>query len=115
VARLSLRLDFSNGERLGPGKVELLERIHAHGSIAAAGRTMRMSYKRAWELVDSLNRTFREPVVATRHGGERGGGAMLTPFGEAVIGRYRAMQAAAEAALAADIAALEQAQAPAGR
>jgi molybdate transport system regulatory protein len=112
---LTLRLDFTNGERLGPGKVELLERIRAGGSIAAAGRAMGMSYKRAWELVDSLNRTFREPVVATRLGGEHGGGAALTPFGEALIGRYRAMEMATRAAIAGDIAALEEAQLPAAR
>lgn len=113
--RLTLRLDFANGERLGPGKVELLERIRAEGSIAAAGRAMGMSYKRAWELVDSLNRMFCEPVALTRLGGERGGGARLTPFGEGLIARYRAMEAATRDALAADLAALEAAQSPPGR
>ncbi len=104
---LRLRLDFPGGPRLGPGKVALLEHIRATGSISAAGRAIGMSYKRAWDLVDDLNRTFREPVVATRLGGTQGGGAALTPFGVDLIARYRAMEAAAREALADDIRALE--------
>ena len=108
MTRLTLRLDFGNGERLGPGKAELLERIRATGSISAAGRSLGMSYKRAWELVDSLNRTFREPVVSTRHGGERGGGAGLTDFGERLLAAYRAIEATARQATAPQVGALER-------
>jgi molybdate transport system regulatory protein len=107
VTTLTLRLDFANGERLGPGKVALLEEIARTGSISAAGRALGMSYRRAWELVDSLNRTFRGPVVATRHGGERGGGAALTPFGLEIVAIYRRMQQITAVAIAGPLAALE--------
>lgn len=107
MTTLTLRLDFANGERLGPGKVALLEEIARTGSISAAGRALGMSYRRAWELVDSLNRTFRGPVVATRHGGERGGGAALTPFGEELVETYRRMQQRTAAAIAEPLAVLE--------
>jgi molybdate transport system regulatory protein len=109
LTRLTLRLDFANGNRLGPGKVALLARIEATGSISAAGRGLGMSYKRAWDLVDSLNRTFHEPVVITRLGGTRGGGAALTPFGTALVARYREMEDVARQALAGHVLALEQA------
>ncbi len=105
--RLTLRLDFAGGDRLGPGKMALLERIRSTGSISAAGRELGMSYKRAWDLVDSLNRTFREPAVATRLGGTQGGGAALTPFGMTLVTRYRDMEAAARAAVAGHVEALE--------
>lgn len=108
MTTLTLRLDFANGERLGPGKVALLEEIARTGSISAAGRALGMSYRRAWELVDSLNRTFRGLVVATRHGGERGGGATLTPFGEELVATYRRMQRLTAAAIADPLAALER-------
>lgn len=107
LTRLTLRLDFVDGQRLGPGKVALLERIAATGSISAAGRAIGMSYKRAWDLVDSLNRTFREPVVATRLGGAQGGGAGLTPLGAELVARYRDMEALARDALASHLEALE--------
>lgn len=107
MTRLTLRLDFVGGDRLGPGKVALLERIDSTGSISAAGRELGMSYKRAWDLVDSLNRTFREPAVATRLGGTQGGGAALTPFGRALVARYRGMEAAVREAVAGDVAAFE--------
>jgi molybdate transport system regulatory protein len=107
--RLSLRVEINSDVRLGPGKVSLLERIRETGSISAAGRAMGMSYRRAWLLVDSLNRGFRQAVVTTRHGGRRGGGAELTAFGQELILRYRRMQSAAEQAVAGELAALERA------
>lgn len=107
MTRLTLRLDFAEGRRLGPGKVALLERIAATGSISAAGRAGGMSYKRAWDLVDDLNRLFRRPVVATKLGGAQGGGAELTAFGAELVARYRSMEAVARGALAADLAAVE--------
>ena len=104
--RLTLRLDFDNGARLGPGKVELLSHIAEQGSIRAAGAAMGMSYRRAWLLADEINRMFREPSVFTRHGGKAGGGAGLTPFGSALLARCRAMEEKAKEALADDLQAL---------
>ncbi len=109
TTRLSLRLDFGDTVRLGPGKVRLLELIGRHGSISAAGRAMEMSYRRAWLLVDSLNQAFAQPVVATRPGGKADKRAELTPFGREVIRRFRAMEAAARQAVAQDLQVLEQA------
>lgn len=108
-ASLSLRIDFEDVGRLGPGKVRLLEHIGATGSISAAGRAMNMSYRRAWLLVDSLNQIFREPVVLTQAGGRSGGGAELTPFGRALVERYRAMEREARRSLAGHIRALKAA------
>lgn len=107
--RLSLRVELGPEVRLGPGKVRLLEQIRETGSISAAGRAMGMSYRRAWLLVDSLNRGFRQAVVTTQHGGRRGGGAELTTFGEELILRYRRMQSVAERAVAGELAVLERA------
>jgi molybdate transport system regulatory protein len=107
--RLSIRVDLAGGVRIGPGKVALLEEIARTGSISAAGRALRMSYRRAWDLVEELNRTFGRPVVTTAAGGPGGGGASLTAAGEAVIGEYRAIEAAAEAAARRHVAALARA------
>lgn len=90
--RLSLRLMFGADAMLGPGKAELLERIRDTGSIAAAGRGMRMSYKRAWMLVETMNSTFREPLVDSTRGGPNGGGARLTGTGAIVLAEYRALE-----------------------
>jgi molybdate transport system regulatory protein len=95
MARLTLRIDFGGERAIGPGKVKLLELIDASGSISEAGRRMGMSYRRAWLLVDDLNRSFREPVVTTQPGGSRGGGAALTRFGRDLIKKYRAVEAQA--------------------
>lgn len=81
MARLSIRIDLDPDGRLGPGKVLLLERIGQHGSIAAAGRSLKMSYRRAWELVAELNGSFREPLVVAQMGGRRGGGAAAARSG----------------------------------
>ena len=81
MPHLSIRIDFDDEGRLGPGKVALLEQIDREGSISAAGRAMNMSYKRAWELVAEINRTFEEPLVTAQTGGQAGGGAALTPRG----------------------------------
>jgi molybdate transport system regulatory protein len=109
MARLTLRIDFDQDRAIGPGKIKLLELIDALGSISAAGREMKMSYRRAWLLVDSLKKTFREPLVASQKGGAHGGGASLTPAGVAVVRHYRAVEAAAHAAGAAHIEALNRA------
>ena len=78
MPRLTLRIDFDQDRAIGPGKIKLLELIDSLGSIAAAGRQMGMSYRRAWLLVDSVNHCFRQPVVASQAGGTHGGGASLT-------------------------------------
>lgn len=104
-ARLKLRLLF--GEHvLGPGKAELLEHIQTSGSISAAGRAMKMSYKRAWMLVEEMNATFRDPLVESARGGIGGGGARLTPTGLAVLAHFRAVEDATARAGAEDIEAL---------
>jgi molybdate transport system regulatory protein len=90
--RLSIRLDLVSGARIGPGKVAVLEEIARSGSISAAGRALRMSYRRTWELVEDLNRRLGTPVVETAAGGSGGGGAVLTRAGKAVIERYRAIE-----------------------
>jgi molybdate transport system regulatory protein len=105
--RLSLRLELGHVVRLGPGKVRLLELIDELGSISAAGRAMGMSYRHAWLLVDSLNQAFRLPVVATKPGGNASKRAEVTPFGRDMMRRFNAIQAAAQAAVAADLQALE--------
>ena len=90
--RLSIRLDLESGARIGPGKVAVLEEIARSGSISAAGRALRMSYRRTWELVEDLNRSLGTPVVETAAGGSGGGGAVLTRAGKAVVERYRAIE-----------------------
>src|SRR6201996_3898005 len=100
MAKLSIRIDFEDADSVGPGKIRLLELLAETGSIAAAGRAMDMSYRRAWLLVAALNGMFREPVVATKLGGKAGGGAELTPFGAEIISRYRDMERLAQTAIA---------------
>ncbi|CCE00321.1 winged helix-turn-helix domain-containing protein [Bradyrhizobium sp. STM 3809] len=103
---LSLRIDLDDGSRIGPGKIALLENIERHGSISAAGRAMDMSYKRAWDLVDEINRVCRQPAVARQTGGRNGGGAALTPFGAQLVERYRRIERDAAHAVKKDLAAL---------
>lgn len=101
-----LRLVLEPDVAIGPGKIDLLDQIRETGSIAAAGRRMRMSYKRAWQLVEEMNQAFREPAVTTSRGGAEKGGAALTPLGLEVLDRYRRMEAETERAIAGDLAAL---------
>jgi molybdate transport system regulatory protein len=96
--RLTLRVDFGTDRAIGPGKVLLLEAIRDTGSISQAGRSLGMSYRRAWLLVDDMNRCFREPVVTAQPGGAQGGGAALTAFGETVVQKYRKIETQATAA-----------------
>ncbi len=107
MSRLRLRILFGPAAMLGPGKADLLDHIARTGSITAAGAAMGMSYKRAWGLVETLNATFAEPVVTTLRGGPGGGGARLTPTGEEVLRRYRAIEARLAATSTEDLAALE--------
>lgn len=92
---------------IGPGKAELLERIERCGSIAAAGREMGMSYKRAWQLIRTLNAMFRAPLVDSTRGGASGGGAVLTENGHRVLALYRAFEAEAAGAGASQLAELQ--------
>ena len=94
MARVTIRIDLGTHGAVGPGKVRLLELIGESGSISAAGRAMGMSYRRAWMLIAGLNQCFREPVVETKLGGSRGGGAALTRLGRDLVGHYRALEAA---------------------
>jgi len=105
--RFRLRLHFAPGGMLGPGKAELLERIARTGSIAAAGREMGMSYKRAWQLVETMNAMFREPLVESTRGGARGGGAEVTETGQAVLAEFRGLEDTARKAGADHIARLQ--------
>lgn len=98
-----LRILLGEAIAVGPGKADLLAAIAAEGSISAAARTMGMSYRRAWLLVDELNRVFVGPVVVSETGGRRGGGAVLTALGQDILRRYRAMEQRAAASVADDI------------
>ena len=103
---LSVRIDLDSEGRIGPGKIQLLENIDACGSISAAGRAMDMSYKRAWDLVDEINRICRHSAVERQTGGKNGGGASLTPFGLSLVARYRKIERAAASAVREELMAL---------
>ena len=109
TTRLKLRFDFDETRRLGPGKIELLEAIRRHGSIAAAGRDFGMSYRRAWLLVDELNHMFTAPVVEARGGGRNGGGAVLTEQGETIVSLYREAERKMSRSASREIEQIEQA------
>lgn len=87
------RVDFGRDEAIGPGKIALLEHIGTSGSLSQAARELGMSYRRAWQLLASLNVSFRERAVMTAKGGRGGGGATLTPFGRELIRAYREFDA----------------------
>ena len=90
--KVTFRLDFDAGNAIGPGKVALLEKMRDCGSLSQAARELDMSYRRAWQLLSSLNQTFRTPLVLTTIGGSGGGGATLTKMGEALISAYRSFE-----------------------
>ncbi|EJW10889.1 DNA-binding domain of ModE [Rhodovulum sp. PH10] len=104
--RLSIRIDLPGGGRIGPGKIALLEAIRTAGSISAAARTLGMSYRRAWLLVEEVNRQLRSPAVTTEAGGRHGGGAALTRAGEQVVDLYHAIEAHAHTAARSEFRAL---------
>ncbi|HEV8362088.1 MAG TPA: LysR family transcriptional regulator [Gemmatimonadaceae bacterium] len=85
---------------LGPGKADLLDAIADSGSISAAARKLRMSYRRAWILVDTMNACFVQPLVGTEKGGSEGGGASLTETGRRVLAQYRKLAAVVETTFA---------------
>lgn len=105
---LKIRIQVQQQTILGPGKLALLQAIQAHGSISAAAKSMQMSYRRAWELVDVMNQAFHQPVVVSVSGGAHGGGAQLTPFGEELIMCYQRLLACAQTAVASEMAWITQ-------
>jgi molybdate transport system regulatory protein len=104
--RLSIRIDLENGDRIGPGKIALLEAIRSTGSISAAARALHMSYRRAWLLVEEINHALREPAVAAETGGRSGGGAIVTPAGERLVGLYRTIESQARSAAGGEFRAI---------
>ncbi|WP_022727994.1 winged helix-turn-helix domain-containing protein [Fodinicurvata sediminis] len=98
-----LRIVLAPDVALGPGKADILEAIRDTGSIAAAGRRLGMSYRRAWHLVESLNACFREPLVETHRGGKSRGGASLSETGQHVLTSYRRMERLTHAAIAEEL------------
>jgi molybdate transport system regulatory protein len=106
-SRLTLRVDFGSRRSIGPGKIRLLEEIGRGGSISQAGRSLGMSYRRAWLLIDDLNRSFRQAVVRAKTGGTAGGGAVLTEFGSQLVRDYRAIETAAAGAAKSRLRRLE--------
>ncbi|KAF5881380.1 winged helix-turn-helix domain-containing protein [Rhizobium sp. PEPV16] len=103
--RFRFRILLGHSIAVGPGKADLLASIAETGSISAAGRSMGMSYKKAWYLIDTMNKCFKGPLVETSKGGKAHGGATLTPLGEEVLARYRAIEAKAYAAVTDELAA----------
>jgi len=109
TTRATLRLDFDQTRRLGPGKIALLEAIGRTGSISAAGRELGMAYRRAWLLTDDVNRMFATPLVTARGGGRNGGGAALTELGEKVVRLYRNAEAKVRVSASREIRAIGKA------
>jgi molybdate transport system regulatory protein len=107
-AHLSIRLDLAGGDRIGPGKIALLEAIRDTGSISAGAREVGMSYRRAWLLVEQINAALKQPAVTGASGGRRGGGATVTLVGKEVIELYRAIEGAAGKSTANEVRALER-------
>jgi molybdate transport system regulatory protein len=112
TTRATLRFDFDQTRRLGPGKIALLEAIEKTGSISAAGREFGMAYRRAWLLTDEVNHMFSTPLVTARGGGKNGGGAMLTELGQKVVRLYRNAEDKVRVSASREIRAIEKALAP---
>ncbi len=96
--RLSIRIDLPSGDRIGPGKIALLQAIQATGSISAGARQIGMSYRRAWLLVEEINTALHKPAVEAATGGAQGGGAVVTPVGEKIIEIYQSIETIARSA-----------------
>ena len=110
--KLKAQLFCGSEIAMGPGKAALLDAIAATGSISGAGRALGMSYRRAWLLVDVMNRCWEAPLVETAAGGSHGGGARVTPLGVEMLAAYRRLEAAIEAAGAEALAPLSERLAP---
>ena len=107
-AHIRIRIPFGDDYAIGPGKADLLEAIARTGSISAAGRELKMSYRRAWLLVDTMNRCFQQPLVETATGGASGGGAQVTDLGREILRRFRTIEAEASIAIRDDLNEIEQ-------
>ncbi len=106
MARLTIRIDFDSKAAFGPGKARLLEAIAATGSLRKAAASLKMSYRRAWLLLQDIEHTVRGDVTQAETGGKAGGGTVLTDLGRALVSHYRAVEKHAARAAAADLAAL---------
>lgn len=106
--QVQFRMRIRNGDTvaLGPGKIALLEAVREHGSISAAARSLEMSYRRAWLLIDELNRSLKSPATISEQGGQKGGGCVLTPVGQDIVRLYRDVEMQAHQACAKQLAAL---------
>lgn len=104
--RFRMRIRQADVVAIGPGKIELLEAVRENGSISGAARSLGMSYRRAWLLIDELNRSLKKPATVSEQGGQTGGGCMLTEVGEDIVRLYRDIEAQAEKTCAAQIASL---------
>ncbi|MGB9038913.1 MAG: LysR family transcriptional regulator [Acinetobacter calcoaceticus] len=100
--KLQIRILSEQNIAFGPGKAELLEAIERTGSISQAAKSMNMSYRRAWQLVDTMNQCFETALVETQTGGTHGGGAAITALGQKVLQQYRKMEVNARQALEHD-------------
>ena len=89
---IRFRVDFAENLNLGPGKIALLEAIGEHGSLSTAAVSLGLSYRRAWLLLDSLNRTFNKPVTHSNAGGKNGGASNITDFGRLLVKQYRSLE-----------------------
>lgn len=113
--RLRMRVNVGEVNAIGPGKVALLEAVDEHHSISAAAKALGMSYRRAWLLIDELNRSLAAPAVTTAAGGSNGGGTQLTDMGHQLVQLYRGIEAQAQTACKADIGRLLALVAPVAR
>lgn len=109
-AHLNLKLRIYNEDEIafGPGKAELLLAIHATGSISKAAKQMNMSYRRAWQLVNTMNRNFISPLVSTQTGGSYGGGTQVTAFGLQILEKYQKMQTMAKQSIESEMVEFSQ-------
>ena len=108
MSTLHLEIIYSETARIGPGKVRLLELVREKGSITEAAQAMGMSYRRAWLLMDDVNKLFNEPLIEKRVGGHARGGASLTPLGEEIIRQYREFERTSAERLKSDFPALAE-------
>ena len=104
--RFRMRVNVGDTIAIGPGKIALLEAIRTEGSISAAARHLGMSYRRAWLLLDEINRSLKTPAATSGDNGVNGGGSTLTPTGEEFVALYRSIEQKAQAAAQHEIAAL---------
>jgi molybdate transport system regulatory protein len=110
MPQLNIHIDLEDGQ-LEPLMISLLERIDQEGSISAAGRALNIPYKRAWERIAAVNRSFEEPLVKAQPGGQSGGGATVTARGRELVRHYRALERLVRSATAAELRALQSAAA----